>query len=470
MKQFNEFILEKVSKKEFEQALSSSSNIQGGAEFEFIVDEIYFDIKNSDMIEKEWDKLTNMFDDDINSYNKELEEYDEEKQRIYDLIDENKDHMENFEDEKNRLDDDDEERADEIDEEISVLEKWNDELETEYDELEMPYIERYTYDEMKIFIENNNGFFQDTFDRVIENNLGESLSFNLFNLEYHLFNTIDINDNGLNNEDFIDNSDAPFKDEDYDYDYKSSTAWNIEEDGSLPEGGIEITSPVKPVGEMIDAIEDMFDWIEDVGSTDNSCGFHVHLSTIEKKEFDAIKLLMFVEEDSILKYFKKRKFNSFTKPIEFLKDDYYTEKYLLNVLDKKKISKDLKNNEKYMGVHIVDLIDNHVEFRYMGGANYHKKFDEVKANIAKYSHWMEIATNPEYKRKEYLKKVNRALNKLKLGFFEQLLDYIKGEKQEEYKKKLKPYMKTYNMLKKTYKKGFNQSIDISEFDEFLKGL
>ena len=49
---------------------------------------------------------------------------------------------------------------------------------------------------------------------------------------------------------------------------------------------------------------------DDVGSTNSTCGFHVHLSTIKKKELDPIKLLMFVEENSILKHFGERKDSS----------------------------------------------------------------------------------------------------------------------------------------------------------------
>ena len=471
MKQFNDYITEKIDRMEFEWAISPNANVQGGAEFEFIIDEEHIN-SNTENLEDEWKTLVSRMEDDIDTYNREVEEYEEEKDELQNLIEKNKDKIIDLEEEMDKEGISDE-REDEIIKKIDKLTVDNDYSETEYDEYEMPFIEKYNYANILQFLNDNSGYDGDEWDEIIQDNFGEKLYLSNFGLYYNLSDMVELGDGSVDYEDFIDNSDAPFKDEDYDYDYKSSTAWNIEDDPSLSVNSVEITSPVKQVHELLNDIEDMFFWIDDVGTTDSTCGFHVHMSTVKKKEFDPIKLLMFVEENSILKHFEERRNSKWAKSIYFLKQDYYTEKDLLKILNKKDILKELKNKEKYMGVHIIDLEDNHVEFRYMGAGGYHTKFKEVKENIAKYVHWMEVATNPEYKRKEYLKKTNSVLNKLKLNFLDGFFNYIQDYDdiwQKKMTKKLKPFKKTYDMLKRTYKMGIGKTPTTDDYREFLKTL
>ena len=459
MKQFNKYITEKVNKKEFEQSLSPNANIQGGAEFEFIVggnNDFSEIISQYEDLLKEFQTNLDKVNDYVFEYNNlliEIEELEEEIEDSEDKIELNvrKKSLEILKEKENdwwnhnplnkNYYDDIVSWIDETGFEAYEISDWEDDIAPK---VEIDYLELDLQDDfgLNTYLDENT-WFEDVLSSM--------------------------------NDDFIHSSQAPFKNERYEFDWKNSEVWNIEEDGSLSEGGIEITSPVKQVHELLNDIEDMFNWIDDIGSTDSSCGFHVHISTIKKNEFDPIKLLMFVEENSILKHFEDRRNNQYTSLISSLEKDYFTEKDLLNIIQKKDILKELKNNEKYMGLHIIDLQDNHVEFRYMGGTNYHTKFKEVRENIAKYSHWMEIATNPEYKRKEYLKKINRVLNKIKLSFFDHLFDYIdEFDEEPKWQKKilikLKLQKKVYNTLKKIYKKPINFKISRDELEEFIDNL
>jgi hypothetical protein len=184
-------------------------------------------------------------------------------------------------------------------------------------------------------------------------------------------------------------------------------------DGSLPadEGGIEIVSPPLEIGDFVDMTEKMFDWIEDIGETNSQTGFHVHMSVINgQKNFDPLKLLLFTEEEFIWKYFPERKTNTYCNSILKKKPKSYDIVDLESLVNLKKIEKDLSNS-KYDGVNMVNISDAHVEFRYLGGIDYTKKFKEVQDTIARYSYWLSIACDPDFKRKEYIQKVNKVLSK-----------------------------------------------------------
>ena len=465
MKQFRDYILEKIDRLEFEWALSPNANIQGGAEFEFIFSK---HTENNENIFEEYHDLMESLQNNIEKYNEFIWDYD-------DLL---KDEQ-NLEDEIYDL----KQKNEEVYEKQIELKKFQEKME-EY--LTTSPLDEVYYENMLDFIKNNDfeKYDDGLWDDIIGSKEEVDLSVDLF-LEENLDDNDWFVESDIIYDLLVDNIETPFKDEDYNYEEKSTTAWNIEKDPSLSEGGIEITSPVKQVHELLNDIEDMFFWIDDVGSTDSTCGFHVHMSTIKKGELDPIKLLMFVEEDSILKHFESRRNNSYTKSIDLLKKDYFTEEDLMKVIQKKDVLKDLKNTEKYMGVHIIDLKDNHVEFRYMGSGSYHKNFKAVRENIAKYAHWLEIATNPKYKRKEYLKKINVVMNKIKFSFLEQLFWYLESKYDDnwfkKHKKALKPYKDTLKVLKKTYKKSMkstHKTININNkvfttiedfIDELIKG-
>jgi hypothetical protein len=119
---------------------------------------------------------------------------------------------------------------------------------------------------------------------------------------------------------------------------------------------------------------------------DDSCGFHVHLSMKSKYPIDPLKLILFVEEDKIYKEFEDRIGNSYAKSIK----DAHINKLDLSIDDLRKLAKKEKleknmNLEKYLGLHLIELDKNHVEFRYMGGKDYHKKFKEIRELIINYA-------------------------------------------------------------------------------------
>jgi hypothetical protein len=121
--------------------------------------------------------------------------------------------------------------------------------------------------------------------------------------------------------------------------------------------------------------------------TDDSCGFHVHISQKTKNPIDSLKLIFFVEEERIYKEFQSRIGNTYAHRIKHgHAKAFRLSKEDIDEIANHQVKQDKTSFEKYLGVRFVDLEENHVEFRYMGGANYHTKFKEIRKLIANYAY------------------------------------------------------------------------------------
>jgi len=59
----------------------------------------------------------------------------------------------------------------------------------------------------------------------------------------------------------------------------------------------------------------------------------------------------------------------------------------------------------YNSVNWENVDDGHLEVRWLGGTNYHKKWKEVKEALGRFASTLIIGLDPEYKKKEYISKV-----------------------------------------------------------------
>ncbi len=202
--------------------------------------------------------------------------------------------------------------------------------------------------------------------------------------------------------------------------------WRVEGDASLRnyDYGIEIISPILTLPQLLNSIEKVFDWIGKIGFTDNSCGFHIHLSLKNPGKFDPLKLILMIEEGSIYLAFDERKGNRYAASVELLKKEIFDSEDLKKYLKKEKLNKIINSTSKYYGIHVIDVKDSHVEFRYMGAKNYDYKFEQVKQNILKYAYWLQVANDPKFKFKEYQKKINKEMLRIKKAYLEELLDMM----------------------------------------------
>ncbi|MDX9691798.1 MAG: hypothetical protein RBT45_05020 [Acholeplasmataceae bacterium] len=209
-----------------------------------------------------------------------------------------------------------------------------------------------------------------------------------------------------------------------------STKWAVENDSSLGEDGVEIKNPPMDLPVFVNkTLPDMFKWIDSIGYTDQDCGFHCHMSVKNpKSELDYLKLILFVDEGWVYKMFSDRAGSYYNKSV---KDKLKTSglidrKDVEQLFNKKKmVMKVQMNTEHYDAIRLMDTKKGHVEFRYMGSKNYHKRYNDIKATIGLYAHNLALAVDPEYKRKEYILKLQRIFNKMELYMLYKKSDMIK---------------------------------------------
>lgn len=518
-----DIINEKISRNEKKDALKNK-NILIGCEFEFKLDEnLGYDSGEEELYEKAYEEFTN-YNKEIEDYEEELSEYIEETNNIQEKVDDlndelsenelaietSKDSIEDYQEQIKTIKDDgknnswsspskfvydkeiktpqeeidviknlikDEEKdidrwtkdTDRITEQINDLEKdikYREE-EGQYEQIEPPYLYDGSYSNYIVYMIDYMGFSKDD----LNVDPGEYLDKQPYYEEYHESNNfIDT----VETSNILD--DAPFSDYEVG-DYESveqdigSTTWAVESDetvtGDNGVGGLEVANPPTELPKFVpNKLIEMFDWIDEIGYTDSDTGFHVHMSLKNNKyPIDKLKLILFTEENYIYNLFSNRRNNNYVNSIK----DKLKTKGVLNddqikdTFDIDKIKVKLMTNH-YDGVNILDIESGHVEFRYMGGSSYHRKEKEVIDLIASYAYWLSLAADPDFKRKEYIHKVIRILNKSKMYEYYiillllksainnediNLISKIKAQTlYDEFKKKYKKY-NDYKIEKKT---------------------
>jgi len=222
---------------------------------------------------------------------------------------------------------------------------------------------------------------------------------------------------------------------------RNSKKWIIKPDGSLGIAGVEIVTPVLSITEFIKVCPKMFEFIDKYGIIDNDCGFHISMSIKNVKnlgeQLDIVKLSLFTDEGYIYKYFDMRKYN------EYARSAHSTVRTNMGSSDFKEYVKTKKMEIDYsdshnMAINIEHLYTNneYIEFRYLGGKDYHRKWNRIKSVIAQYGHNLILACDPEYKKKEYLLKLHNVL--LKADLFSDMINITQLDKNsEEYQKAFK---------------------------------
>jgi hypothetical protein len=67
----------------------------------------------------------------------------------------------------------------------------------------------------------------------------------------------------------------------------------------------------------------------------------------------------------------------------------------------------------------------------MGGSGYHKMWNEVKTIIARYAYYLNLACNPEFKKKEYIRKIFRIMDNWKVEK-QRYISYLLNSIQSKY--------------------------------------
>lgn len=207
------------------------------------------------------------------------------------------------------------------------------------------------------------------------------------------------------------------------------STWRIESDSSLGTGGVEIISEILTLKEALKIIPEMFDYIDDNGYTNSSCGFHITLSvkgTVLKDNIDLMKLILFMDEGYIIKHFPEREGNNYAKSmlqrlgqeVETVKRNADGKVKTFQTRDAQKIFKRYVNDflpraDKFNSINWTALGEGEgrIEIRWLGGTGYHKKWKQIQGAIGRYVHYIKLALDPEYQQDEYIKKLFRMMER-----------------------------------------------------------
>jgi hypothetical protein len=173
---------------------------------------------------------------------------------------------------------------------------------------------------------------------------------------------------------------------------------------------VEIVTPVWTLKNGMKAIDKLFTLMELMNAhTNASCGLHINLGFSRKsetKKIDEAKLVLLVDEQKWLKVFKRTR-NEYVEPMKkglrLKKND--SQDRVFTKLKNKIILKD-----KYDSINMSRLNikkgTGWIEFRIVGGKNYHKRLREVKTVILHFAESLQASTNTVDKKNKLTRNIN----------------------------------------------------------------
>ena len=214
--------------------------------------------------------------------------------------------------------------------------------------------------------------------------------------------------------------------------------WRIETDESLSPraGGMEVVSPITDLRDTLTIVKQMFDFINSNGYTNESCGLHANMSFkgYDLKELDVFKMMIFMEEGFIWQHFPDRNVASeylrFTYQViagnTSINSDMLKDFNKADIAKAKTIIKNSQDNilkwmqvapNKVNGINVLSqrgsaakkFRDGRIEFRYIGGKDYSKKYTQVRLQLLRYAFLLKLGMDPNFKKKEYISKVSRMI-------------------------------------------------------------
>ena len=173
---------------------------------------------------------------------------------------------------------------------------------------------------------------------------------------------------------------------------------------------VEIVTPVWPLKNGLKAIDKLFTLMELMNAETNvSCGLHINLGFSRKnetKKIDEAKLVLLVDEQKWLKVFK-RTHNEFVEPMKkglaLRKNDSQDKVFT-------KLKNKIEDKAKYDSINMsklnIEKGTGWIEFRIVGGKNYHKRRKEVKTAILHFAESLQASINTTDKKNKLTRNIN----------------------------------------------------------------
>jgi len=210
---------------------------------------------------------------------------------------------------------------------------------------------------------------------------------------------------------------------------KEQGKYTLEPDSSITadeneDAGIELVSPVMPLGEAVADLEKLMKWADDNDVyTNSTTGLHMNISVPQGNDIDYTKLVLFSGDKYILDKYDRISndyANSALGQMEARAAQLTPEK-AAHAMQKMKHNLEDAAEEyvragtgqaKYTSVHIKD---GYIEFRGPGGMYTNKDVSEITDTMLRFARAMTIAADPQAYRQEYQKKLYKTLSKSESG-------------------------------------------------------
>lgn len=182
--------------------------------------------------------------------------------------------------------------------------------------------------------------------------------------------------------------------------------FKMEPDMSGGSGMIELVTG--PIGytETTLILKKTLNWIKENGSTTHRCSVHINISFLGEggtvynlNKLDIGKFVLNFDEALVYKLFPERENSVYAKSIKYIMPTQ-------GICLKPSGELDYKNfifvNEKYYGVNFTKLAKNYLEFRYIGGKDYHLRYTDIITCIHHFGlSLMKTLVDKRYTKKDY---------------------------------------------------------------------
>ena len=173
---------------------------------------------------------------------------------------------------------------------------------------------------------------------------------------------------------------------------------------------VEIVTPVWTLKNGLKAIDKLFTLMELMNAhTNASCGLHINLGFSRKsetKKIDEAKLVLLVDEQKWMKVFKRTRNECVVpmkKGLRLKKNDSQDRVFT-------KLKNKIEYKDKFDSINMSRLNikkgTGWIEFRIVGGKNYHKRLREIKTVILHFAESLQASTNTVDKKNKLTRNIN----------------------------------------------------------------
>jgi len=231
----------------------------------------------------------------------------------------------------------------------------------------------------------------------------------------------------------------------------SDTTFKLEPDNSGGTGMIELVTGPLHFTEAKLILAKTLKWIRENGNTNERCSIHVNIAfdgktlgpSVNVSNLDIGKFVLNFDEDKVYKAFPNRKDSVYAKSIKFVVP--------LSGMTQDSSGKTIWQNykfvnEKYYGVNFTKVPKGYIEFRYLGGKDYEKKYN----SILRITEHFIISLYETLEYPNYTKEDKLSLDKI----------------LENHQKVIQSY-KSYSKFKKIYPK-IKLMVDLQTYDNIIE--